>query len=228
MSSTVENVDLVVPPPPYILPDPALSFPSPSLSPTEAEPNDSAHSTPLPSYNSSPILAPILSTLQTLSSTPASLPALKLSASTNATPPRQDESFGGKLLSYTASILIALLGATIVDTLWTLGLNVIGFAFSVLQVPMAVVLASEFDQPHCTTTPSPSTTSTFTELEFTTTTNEKASQGENFPMVGGADKVERKSKGRQERDWIHHLTQLMWDWHDELEVAELWPPSTWV
>ncbi|SPO28077.1 uncharacterized protein UTRI_04467_B [Ustilago trichophora] len=166
-----------VAPPPYTLPESSLALPQ--TTPKVSDPG-SEHTTPLPSYTSSPVLHPIITSapLQKLTSSSSN----NIPASTHISP----------ITRYSTYLAITLLGPIVVDTLWLAALNLAGTLFTLFQLPLALLLAAEFNKP---------TPSTSTNKEYST----GAAQG-----------------------WIKHITQWMWNLHDELEEAELHPPSHWI
>lgn len=165
-------------PPPYTLPDASLPLP-------HTKPNPSSEpSTPLPSYTSSPTITPI-QPLNTPITSVTSAHAKLSTPPTTSTPTAT--STAANLL---ATTLIAVIGPRATDIIWLALLNYLGLLFTLAQLPLALVLAHQFNATH--------------------------------PLAkkGGG-------KGRKDKGWIRYVTQLMWDWHDELEVAELHPPSHW-
>lgn len=97
----------------------------------------------------------------------------------------------------TATITIAILGPTIVDTAWLTLLNFLGALLILAQLPMAIVLAFNFSY-----------------ASRSSTCRKEESKGRGRRSVG-------------EECWVERFTGLMWDWHDALEEAELECPSRW-
>ncbi|SPO28589.1 uncharacterized protein UTRI_04467 [Ustilago trichophora] len=183
---TTSDSPLVPPPPPYTLPESSLTLPH--ITPNLPEPQ-SQHSTPLPSYTSSPILHPITPTTANVSSQKSTSSSINHPTSTKSISP---------ITKHIISLTITILGPLFINTLWLTLLNIIGTLFTIIQLPLAIFLAIQFNNP--TTTKSSSSN----KIQFDT-----------------------KSKS-QNQSWLKHLTQYMWDFHDHLEDAELNPPSHWI
>lgn len=186
----------------------------PSSSPppytTSSTSNSSASNepfTPLPSYTSSPIIFPTLTTSAqqaTLALAKLPLAALDEAPQSSSAPLSQANTTTTSSHTHSVSPLthsittwaIAFFGPVMVDYAFLTLLNIIGFAFTLVQLPLAIVLARRFNAPH-----------------------EK--------QQDRAKRVKKMGKRGQE-GLLKEVTQCMWDWHDELEEAELRPPSTWI
>ncbi|CDS01004.1 hypothetical protein, partial [Sporisorium scitamineum] len=96
-------------------------------------PQPSTIVTPLPSYTSSPVLR----------TTPATTPLtpLKLSPPLTTTTPEANHTIAHRF----ASPLIAVLATNVVDTLYLTLLNFAGILLTLIQLPLAVLLAAEFN-----------------------------------------------------------------------------------
>lgn len=122
--------DATMLPPPYVEKDPTQLLNS---SAGDSEPN-----TPLPSYSSSPLLSPILA---------IAVPKLDLSPSSPCTSSNSSRSTRSTVPQSLLEIVIAFFSPTFVDAAYWAMLNVLGCLFILVQVPLAIVLAKEFDLP---------------------------------------------------------------------------------
>ncbi|GAC92449.1 hypothetical protein PHSY_000002 [Pseudozyma hubeiensis SY62] len=200
---TTSSTDSTSPPPYTPIAAPLANDDTPSTSASPTSPR-SVIATPLPSYSSSPVLRPSSSQPPPPLSASAEDESIKLGqpSVTLINPPACAEqnltSHAHSSSSKTfAAIIIALLGPTIVDTAWLTLLNILGALLILAQLPMALVLAFNFNY-----------------ASESSTGRKEGSKGRGKRRVG-------------EECWVERFTGFMWDWHDALEEAELECPSRW-
>ncbi len=131
----VEDSQPMTSPPPY----------STTTTTTPQAASGSEPVTPLPSYHTSPVLLPTLTTVGGMTKLP--LPALDDRPPPSAYKAHHEKHTPSLLTQTIARWAIALLGPTLVDLAFLTVLNFLGFAFTLLQLPLAIILAWQFNAP---------------------------------------------------------------------------------
>ncbi|SNX85172.1 uncharacterized protein MEPE_03881 [Melanopsichium pennsylvanicum] len=205
MAASTLDTSVIFPPlPPYTLTD--ASSNTPSSLPKDTLQGSSQRTTPLPSYSSSPVLEPILATAVATNLAVAKLFTLTspdISSTTTATVAPSQLPLPTLIISiakYIASFSIFIFGTTLTNFAWITLLNLIGFSFVLFQLPLSLWLAREFDS----------------------LPQSSPKQIQNYNNI-----IKKELETTGDPAWIRRFSQLMWDIHDELEMAELHPPSTW-
>lgn len=186
------------PPSPIGAPPPYTESTTLKQHPAVAVPTTLTIATPLPSYTSSPVL-------RATPTTPPPFTPFKLTPppTTTATRTIVATRENRRVARTLASLAIATLGPTAVDALYLALLNFGGVLLTLLQLPLALVLALEFQCGYI------------------------FAEGRSWKERGEAMKKKSARRGEEEAGIVLHFTQLMWDCHDWLEEAELQVPSRW-